>query len=77
MAMRESFLPFTLPDIDGEELKEIRGVLESGWMTTGPKVKQFEAEFARLCGRESCDCRELVHGGDASRSRGRRSRSGG
>ena len=75
--MRTSFLPFTLPDLDGEELKEIQGVLETGWITTGPKVKQFEAEFAAYVGAQACDCGELLHCRDASRSRSCRSRSGG
>lgn len=43
---RKEFLPFALPDIDGTELAEIQEVLESGWLTTGPKTRQFEAEFA-------------------------------
>lgn len=47
MQQRETFLPFTIPDIDGSELTEISESLASGWVTTGPKVKQFEAEFAR------------------------------
>ncbi len=48
--MRTAFLPFTAPDLDGEESKEIQAVLESGWITTGPKVKQFESEFAAYVG---------------------------
>lgn len=44
--MRQTFLPFALPDIDGGELAQVREVLESGWVTTGPKTRQFEAEFA-------------------------------
>jgi dTDP-4-amino-4,6-dideoxygalactose transaminase len=48
--MRETFLPFALPDLDGSELDEIRDTLESGWMTTGPKTRRFEQEFASLVG---------------------------
>jgi dTDP-4-amino-4,6-dideoxygalactose transaminase len=47
---RENFLPFALPDVDGEELSEIREVLESNWVTTGPKVKDFERLFAAAVG---------------------------
>jgi perosamine synthetase len=50
MSSREKYLPFALPDIDGSELKEISEALASGWVTTGPKVKQFEAEFAGMVG---------------------------
>jgi dTDP-4-amino-4,6-dideoxygalactose transaminase len=44
------FLPFALPDTDDRELAEIREVLEAGWVTTGPKTKKFEAEFAARVG---------------------------
>jgi len=50
MSSRDQFLPFALPDLDGSELKEIAEALASGWVTTGPKVKQFEAEFAAMVG---------------------------
>ncbi|MBA3471288.1 MAG: DegT/DnrJ/EryC1/StrS family aminotransferase [Herpetosiphonaceae bacterium] len=39
-----------MPDIDSSELEEIRESLESGWITTGPKVRQFEAAFAAAVG---------------------------
>jgi dTDP-4-amino-4,6-dideoxygalactose transaminase len=48
--MRTSFLPFALPDLDGSELAEIADSLASGWVTTGPKVRRFEAEFAAAVG---------------------------
>jgi dTDP-4-amino-4,6-dideoxygalactose transaminase len=47
---RETFLPFALPDIDGSEIEEIKEALASGWVTTGPKTKQFESEFAQAVG---------------------------
>jgi hypothetical protein len=43
---REEFLPFALPSIGDEEIAEIVDTLRSGWVTTGPKVKRFEADFA-------------------------------
>jgi dTDP-4-amino-4,6-dideoxygalactose transaminase len=43
---RKTFLPFSLPDLDESELEEIRSALDSNWITTGPKTKQFEKEFA-------------------------------
>ncbi len=46
MTGRGSFLPFAQPDLDGAELAEIEDTLKSGWITTGPKVRQFEADFA-------------------------------
>src|SRR5687767_5939482 len=47
---RESFLPFALPDIGEEEIASVVETLRSGWLTTGPKVKSFEAEFAQHIG---------------------------
>ncbi len=44
--MRQTFLPFALPDVDDTELQQIKEALDSGWITTGPKTHQFEAEFA-------------------------------
>lgn len=48
--VRETFLPFALPDIDESEIAEVTEALRSGWVTTGPKTKQFEAEFAAAVG---------------------------
>ena len=48
--MRTTFLPFALPDIDNEELLEIKDSLSTNWITTGPKVNQFEKEFAEVVG---------------------------
>lgn len=47
---RTTFLPFALPDIDQSEIDLVVDALKSGWITTGPKVKQFEAEFAATVG---------------------------
>ena len=47
---RLKFLPFALPDIDETEFHEVKEVLQSGWVTTGPKTKQFELEFAKAVG---------------------------
>src|SRR5215211_3565858 len=48
--MRSTFLPFALPDLDETELNEIKATLDSGWITTGQKTRQFEAEFAATVG---------------------------
>lgn len=48
--MRQQFLPFALPDLDDAEFEQVRQSLESGWITTGPKTRQFEAEFAAAVG---------------------------
>lgn len=43
-------IPFSLPDIDEEDIAEVVDTLKSGWITTGPKVARFEMEFARFIG---------------------------
>jgi dTDP-4-amino-4,6-dideoxygalactose transaminase len=48
--VRASFLPFALPSIGDEEIAEVVDSLRSGWITTGPKVKRFEADFAEYVG---------------------------
>jgi len=45
-----SFLPFALPEIGQEEIDEVVDSLKSGWITTGPKAKQFEEDFASYIG---------------------------
>lgn len=48
--MNHTFLPFALPDIGEEEINEVLDALRSGWLTTGPKTKRFEQEFAAFIG---------------------------
>jgi dTDP-4-amino-4,6-dideoxygalactose transaminase len=48
--MRDTFLPFALPDTDQAEIDAIAEAVRSGWVTTGPKTHQFEAEFAAYVG---------------------------
>jgi dTDP-4-amino-4,6-dideoxygalactose transaminase len=50
------FLPFALPDIGEEEIAEVVDTLRSGWVTTGPKAKRFEADFAAFLGDASLHC---------------------
>lgn len=44
------FLPFALPDIGEEEIAEVVDSLRSGWLTTGPKTRRFEEDFAMFMG---------------------------
>ena len=48
--MNSKFLHFSLPEIGEEEIAEVVLALRSGWVTTGPKAKQFEADFAAYLG---------------------------
>lgn len=44
--VRAQFLPFSPPLIGEEEIAEVIDALRSDWITTGPKTRQFEQEFA-------------------------------
>ena len=48
--MRKSPLPFSLPDITEAEVDAVSQVLRSGWITTGPKVAEFETAFRQETG---------------------------
>lgn len=48
--MRETFLPFSPPLIGEEEIAEVIDTLRSDWITTGPKVRRFEEDFAAFIG---------------------------
>ena len=49
-------IPFSPPDIGEEEINNVIDALKSGWITTGPKTKQFEKEIAQLCNTEKAVC---------------------
>lgn len=46
MEVRKKFLSLAIPDISELERKEVLEALDSGWISTGPKVKEFERQFA-------------------------------
>ncbi len=48
--MRSTFLPFARPAIGPDEIAEVVDTLESGWITTGPKVEKFTAAFVDYVG---------------------------
>ncbi len=49
-------LTFSPPDLTDEELSAISEVLNSGWITTGPKTKLFENKIAEFCGTKKAVC---------------------
>jgi len=46
--MRDTFLHFSAPSIGEDEINEVVDTLRSDWITTGPKVKRFEGDFAQF-----------------------------
>ena len=50
MSQTETFIPFSRPDIGWEEVDEVVDSMLNGWVTTGPKMRQFENDFAAFLG---------------------------
>ena len=50
MSASPAYLPFTRPTIDDETIAGVAEVLRSGWLTSGPHVKAFEARLSEYCG---------------------------
>jgi len=49
-------IPFSPPRIDQKIIDEVTKVLQSGWITTGPRTKQFEKELTKYCGNKATLC---------------------
>ena len=49
-------IPFSPPDITEEEIQEVCEALRSGWITTGPRTKEFERQIAAYCGTDRAVC---------------------
>lgn len=49
-------VPFSPPDIIEEDIQEVVEALRSGWITTGPRTKSFEAKIAEYCGTNRAVC---------------------
>jgi perosamine synthetase len=58
-------IPIARPRLDVEEVEAIRSVIESGWVTQGPKVAEFEHAFSELTGGPSAvavsSCTTALH----------------
>ncbi len=48
--MSHDFLPFTRPSIDEATIAGVAEVLRSGWITSGPQVREFEARLSEYFG---------------------------
>lgn len=54
--MKKRNIPFSPPDMGEEEINEVIDTLKSGWITTGPKVKEFEKKIADYCHTSKSVC---------------------
>jgi len=51
-----TLIPFSPPRIDDEIIREVNDALRSGWITTGPRTKQFEKELSAFNGNAATLC---------------------
>ena len=49
-------IPFSPPDITEQEAQEVSAALLSGWITTGPRTKEFERQIAKFCESDMAVC---------------------
>ncbi len=49
-------IPFSPPDISEQEIEEVVAALKSGWITTGPRTKEFESKITEYCGSDKTVC---------------------
>ncbi len=54
--MKNMHIAFSPPDITEEEIAEVVDTLKSGWITTGPKTKEFERKIAEFCHTSKAVC---------------------
>ena len=48
-------IPFSPPDMSDEEIVMVAEAMRSGWITTGPKTKEFEHLISMCCQTARCD----------------------
>ena len=54
--MKRFNIPFSPPDMTEAEVNEVREAILSGWITTGPRTKEFERQIASLCHTDKAVC---------------------
>ena len=56
MNMKLRNIPFSPPDMSDAEIDQVAEALRSGWITTGPKTKEFEKLIALVCSTQKVVC---------------------
>lgn len=56
MSLKLKNIPFSPPDITEDEIQMVADALRSGWITTGPKTKEFEKKIAEYCHTDKAVC---------------------
>lgn len=56
MENKRRSIPFSPPDMSAAEVRGATEAIQSGWITTGPKTKEFERQIAEYCGVKKAVC---------------------
>lgn len=56
MTVKQRNISFSPPDMSEVEIQEVAEALRSGWITTGPRTKEFEKQIAAFCGTSKAVC---------------------
>lgn len=63
--VRETWMPFCLPDISEAEVQAVGDAVRSGWWAKGPRTIEFEKQFAAYVGAKHCvalnSCTAALH----------------
>lgn len=63
--VRESWMPFCLPDVSEAEIESVTAAVRSGWWAKGPRTIEFEKKFAQYVGAKHCiglnSCTAALH----------------
>ena len=63
--VRESWMPFCLPDVSEAEIESVTAAVRSGWWAKGPRTIEFEKKFAEYVGAKHCiglnSCTAALH----------------
>lgn len=54
--IKEPYIPYAVPDVSEEEKEEILNTIDSGWLSSGPKVKKFEDALVEYFGKDDLHC---------------------
>ena len=54
--MKQKNIPFSPPDMSLLEVEEVKEAILSGWITTGPRTKEFERRISEYVGTNKTVC---------------------
>ena len=57
--MEKRNIPFSPPDMSELEIEEVKEAILSGWITTGPRTKEFEKQISEYVGTKKTVCFNL------------------